>query len=94
MRICDNGTVRDMTADEIAKQQAGSEQAEREYWANIPYDEAVNNELLKRYTESQIIVILSEKDENPTEYANYRSYYEQCKAFVKAKKAEVDNGTN
>ena len=59
---------------------------EREYWANIDYAEAVNNEIRKRYTESQEFAILRQKDEKPSEYAEYYAYCEQCKEFVKEKK--------
>lgn len=89
MRIYDNGTYRDMTQEEIAEMQAQTEAQEREYWANIPYDEAVNNEIRKRYTESQEFAILRQKDEKPEEYAEYYAYCEECKAFVKSRKAVI-----
>lgn len=56
---------------------------EKEYWANISYDEAVNSKIRERYTESQEFAILRQKDEKPEEYAIYYSYCEDCKAFVK-----------
>lgn len=85
MKIFDGKVYREMTAEEIAVQQAGSEQAEREYWANIPYDEAVNNEIRKKYTESQEFSILRQQRKKPEEFAEYDAYCEQCKAYVKAK---------
>ena len=88
MRIFDGKVYRDMTAEEIAEMNAGAEQAEREYWASIPYDEAVNAEIRKRYSESQEFAILRQKEEKPQEYQRYYDYCETCKAFVKQKKAE------
>ena len=88
MRIYENGIYRDMTAEEIAAMQAEAERAEAEYWANIDYDEAVNNKIRERYTESQEFAILRQRDEKPDEYAVYFAYCEECKAFVKEKKAQ------
>lgn len=88
MRIFDGKQYRDMTEEEIAEMKQGIAKAEREYWINIPYDEAVNAEIRKRYTESQEFAILRQKDEKPDEYAAYFAYCEECKGFVKAKKAE------
>lgn len=84
--ICDNGVYREPTAEEIAATEQGNAQADREYWQSIPYDEAVNAEIRKRYTESQEFAILRQKDEKPEEYAEYYAYCEKCKADVKSKK--------
>ena len=89
MRIFDGKVYRDMTTEELAEMEKQKQQAEREYWANIPYDEAVNNEIRKRYTESQEFAILRQKDEKPSEYAEYYAYCEQCKEYVKEKKNGV-----
>lgn len=59
---------------------------EAEYWASIPYDEAVNEKIRERYSVSQEFAILRQKDEKPDEYAEYFAYCEECKAFVKSKK--------
>lgn len=75
-----NGELIEMSAAEI------EEIAECEYWLNIPYDEAVNAEIRKRYTESQEFAILRQRDEKPLEYAEYFVYCEQCKEYVKQKK--------
>lgn len=83
-----NGKYIELTPEEIAAMQAEAERAEAEYWANIPYDEAVNAKIRERYTESQEFAILRQRDEKPTEYAEYYAYCEECKAFVKAKKGE------
>lgn len=83
-----NGKYIEMTAKEIAAMQTAQAEAEREYWQAIPYDEAVNARIRERYTESQEFAILRQRDEKPDEYAAYYAYCEECKTFVKAKKAE------
>ena len=79
-------TAPDPTPAELAEMQADAEQAEREYWANIPYDEAVNAEIRERYSESAEFAILRQRDEKPAEYEAYYAYCEECKALVKTKK--------
>ena len=86
MIVCENGIYRDLTPEEIADENAKAEKAEREHWVNIPYDEAVNAKIRERYTESQEFAILRQRDEKPTEYAEYYAYCEECKAYVKEKK--------
>ena len=81
-----NGKYIEMTSEEIAQYKAEQEQAEKEYWESISYDEAVNTEIRKKYTESQEFAILRQKDEKPEEYQAYYLYCEECKAFVKEKK--------
>lgn len=89
MRIYENGIYRDMTEEEIAEMQEQQAQEEKEYWNNISYDEAVNVEIRKRYTESQEFAILRQKDEKPDEYAEYYRYCEQCKNYVKEMKGVI-----
>ena len=81
-----NGQYIDMTAEEIAAMQIAAERLEKEYWQNIDYNDAVNTEIRKKYTESQEFSILRQRDTKPDEYAEYYSYCEECKAYVKAKK--------
>lgn len=85
MIACENGEYREMTAEEITEMEAQAVAADREYWQSIPYDEAVNAEIRKHYTESQEFAILRQKDEKPEEYAQYYACCEQCKAYVKIK---------
>lgn len=91
MYKCINGKMVAMTAEEVAEASAQAEQAEREYWTAVSYDEAVNAEIRKRYTESQEFSILRQKDEKPDEYAQYYAYCEECKIFVKQKKEEYQS---
>jgi len=89
MRVYENGKYRDMTDEEIAEMQEQQEKSEREYWNSISYDDAVNNEIRKRYSESQEFAILRQKDEKPEEYAEYYEYCEQCKSYVKTYQSGV-----
>lgn len=86
MRVYDGETYRDLTAEEISALEAEKEAADRDYWANTPYDDAVNAKIRERYSESQEFAILRQKDQKPDEYAAYYSYCEECKAYVKEKK--------
>lgn len=65
----------------------GSAEAQQQYWQSIPYEEAVDAEIRKRYSPSQEFAILRQRDEKPEEYAAYYAYCEQCKAFVKEQKS-------
>lgn len=86
MKIFFNGVIHEVTQEEITAMQAEAERADAEYWATIPYDESVNVRIRERYTESQEFAILRQRDEKPAEYAEYYTYCEECKAFVKGKK--------
>ena len=88
-----NGKIVEITSEEIAEQQAQAEVEERKRWLSIPYDDAVNDEIRKRYTESQEFAILRQQAEKPDEYREYYDYCEACKAFVKQKKEEYANGS-
>lgn len=88
MKISINGKIRELTPEEIAQRQAEAERQEREEWQNISYDDAVNREIRKRYTESQEFAILRQRDEKPEEYQAYYSYCEECKSYAKEMKAK------
>ena len=70
---------RDMTEEEIAE----LDNVELEYWKNVDYEEAVDNEIRKKYSASAEFAILRQKEEKPDEYASYYAYCEECKAFVR-----------
>lgn len=89
MKIFDNGIYREMTSEETAAFEAQNAEQERQYWLNTPYDEAVNTEIRKNYSESQEFAILRQASAKPEEYEVYYNYCEQCKAHVKAKQKEV-----
>ena len=65
---------------------SAAEQAEAEYWATIPYDEAVNAEIRKKYTESAELALLRQRAAKQNEFAEYYAYCEECKNYVKSKK--------
>lgn len=88
MRIFDGTVYRDMTPEEIAEYEAQAQEAERNYWQNTPYDEAVNAQIRKQYSTSQEFAILRQKEEKPEEYKQYYACCEQCKAYVKQKQEE------
>jgi hypothetical protein len=85
-----NGKYIEMTEEEIAQAQAQSEQAEKEHWQNVDYGEAINEEIRKKYTESEEFAILRQKDEKQQEYVEYYEYCERCKTFVKKQKAKYE----
>jgi hypothetical protein len=81
-----NGEYIELTPSELAEMQKAQEEQEKEYWQSVSYEDAVNAEIRKQYTESAEFAILRQKNEKPEEYAKYYSYCEECKAFAKAKK--------
>lgn len=83
-----NGQYVDMTEEEITAMQAEAEKSEADYWANVDYGDAVNNEIRKKYSESQEFAILRQKDVKAEEYDSYYAYCEECKELVKTKKAQ------
>ena len=84
--VCENGVCRNYTPEELAQMEHSAKVAEAEYWANIPYDDAVDAEIRKKYTASQEFAILRQKDIKPDEYSAYYVYCEECKTHVKSKK--------
>ena len=88
MKKCINGKMIEITPEEIAERELEQEQAEKEYWTSISYEDAVNNEIRKRYSASQVFAILRQKEEKPQEYKDYYDYCEACKALAKQKKEQ------
>lgn len=88
MYKCVDGKYIELTPEEITAMQAVAEQAERNHWQSIDYDEAVNAKIRERYGLSNELAILRQRDEKPDEYQAYYAYCEECKAWVKTKKAE------
>lgn len=88
MRIYKNGVYRDMTAEEQSARDAEQAAREREYWLHVSYDEAVNAQIRKRYSESQEFAVLRQQNEKPEEYGSYYAYCEECKASVKEQMAK------
>lgn len=86
MIIYENGIYKELKAEEIEEIKEVEKQVEAEYWQTIDYEEAVNNEIRKKYSVSQEFAILRQKEEKPQEYQEYYNYCEECKAYVKSKK--------
>lgn len=74
-------------ADERVEVTDTTANVDKLYWLTIPYDDAVDAEIRKRYTVSQEFAILRQRDEKPEEYAAYYAYCEECKVYVKEKQA-------
>lgn len=79
MRINENGIYREMTAEEIAQQQA----EERKQYQSMDYGELVESLIRRKYSLSAELAILRQRDSKPQEFEEYNAYAEQCK--VKAK---------
>ncbi len=86
-----DGEYIELTPEEITEIQDQQLEAEKQYWQNADYGEAINAEIRKRYTESQEFAILRQKEEKPEEYAQYFAYCESCKAYVKEQKAKYES---
>ena len=48
------------------------------------YGDLVNQKIRERYTISEEIALLRQRDEKPEEFAVYNEFVEQCKAEAKA----------
>ena len=81
-----NGIVREMTSEESTAMQTEAERIEAEYWANISYAEAVNEKIRERYSLSDELALLRQMIKEPTAFAEYFQFCEECKTFVKKKK--------
>ena len=84
-------TIPDLTAEELAEMEAQQQAAEREYWANVDYNTAVEAEIAKRYTFGQELAIQRQQAKKPEEYATYYAYCEQCKEHVKERMHRYGN---
>lgn len=90
MIIFDGKNYIEVSQEEIKAMERAAIEAEREYWANTSYDEAVNAEIRKKYSESQEFAILRQAANKPEEYNTYFAYCEECKAYVKEKQKGVE----
>lgn len=48
------------------------------------YEKAVDSKIREKYTVSQELSILRQRDSKPDEYATYNTYCEECKAIARA----------
>ena len=72
MRICENGIMRDMTAEELAES--------KRYAPSIPYEQRVVNRIRAVYSIDDELAILRQRDTKPEEFAEYNAFVEQIKA--------------
>ena len=76
MKVNENGIYREMTADELSEMQ--------NFTPPVNYAEMVEIEIRKKYTVSDELAILRQKDEKPEEYDEYYEFCEKCKAYAKS----------
>ena len=74
----------ELSDKEIAEMEEVQERYNKEYWSTVDYSDAVNDEIRKKYSDSQEFAILRQKDEKPDEYEEYFNYCEDCKNYVKS----------
>lgn len=74
MKVLENGTYREMTAEEMAS-------IETEI---LPYEKRVVNRIREVYSIDDELAILRQKDTKPEEFAKYNAFVEQIKAEERA----------
>ena len=77
MRVYDNGTYRDMTAEEIAEIHKET--------PSIPYEQRVVNRIREVYSIDDELAILRQRDTKPEEFAQYNKFVETIKTEEKWK---------
>lgn len=85
IKIWDNGIIREATKEEIIKMEIEQKQTETEipYEETLSYGELVNLFIRERYSLSEELAIIRQKDEKPEEYQAYYDYCEECKVRAK-----------
>ena len=85
IKIWDNGVIREATQEEIIKMEIEQKQIETEipYEETLSYGELVNLFIRERYSLSEELAIIRQKDEKPEEYQVYYNYCEECKLRAK-----------
>lgn len=95
MKVLEGKTYRDLTPEEIEKRKADAEAAERFEWQSISYEDAVNNEIRKKYPQQAVEAIINnylscpENTEYVREFLELQEYRAQCKDYVKRRKEEA-----
>ena len=56
------------------------------------YGDVVNGYVRSRYSVSEEISVIRQREEKPAEFAEYYTFVEQCKARAKAEFAELKGG--
>lgn len=77
---------RNETPEEMAKREAEEaemrRQEEEAFWA-LSYGERVEKLIRERYTSSDELAILRQRDSKPEEFADYNAFAEDCKVRAK-----------
>ena len=60
----------------------------------VNYEDEVNNLVREKYSLSEELSLLRQKDEKPDEYMTYYNYVESCKTQAKAKLKEYQDWLN
>jgi hypothetical protein len=79
-KIYENGIYRELTAEEIAQQQA----EERKQYQSMDYGDIVETLIRQKYSLSAELAILRQRDSKPEEFAEYNAYAEECKTEAKS----------
>lgn len=85
MLKCVNGNYIEMSAEEIAEAEKAYEvsvERERETFLALPYAERVEYLIRKRYTVSDEIAILRQREDKVEEFEEYNAFAEECKRIA------------
>ena len=98
--IYENGVGHEATLEEIAERQTeaetSAEEENRKYWSTISYDDAVNDEIRKRYPQQSVEAIINkylsspENTEYVREFLELQEYRAQCKAYAREMKEKYE----
>ena len=84
MKINIDGETRDMTTDEISAYTDAQATCDI-----LSYADCVNTLIRQKYSESDELALLRQRDTKVAEFAEYNAYAEECKTTVKAKFIEL-----
>ena len=83
-----NGELRDLTPEEETA--ITSTQSKDEILYDVlPYADCINTLIREKYSESDELALLRQRDTKVAEFAEYNAYAEECKQTVKEKFNEL-----
>lgn len=89
MKICINGTIREMTEEEVKEREALEEQ-ERAELMSLPYEQRVSRLIRERYSVDDELALSRQREAKAEEFQDYYDFCEECKRRAK----EADNIDN
>ena len=89
MKININGVTREMTTEEIAKQ----EMEQKHFIQSQGYGEFVESLIRRKYSLSDELSLHRQQFKKPEEFAEYDAYAEQCKAEARILLGGSNDGT-